>query len=111
MLFRRCAEVSAADISAAEAAVLQGCRSSDSIDFIAQWRPRRQAMERNHEDEYERVRAFNAPERDAIALQSPRMNERQWMDAFTRQKANEESQHTAVTCRLTRAFLEEHSME
>ena len=111
MLYRTCANLNKGDIDAAEARVLRQVGRGTSIDFMVQWQPWRQALERAHPQEYERVRVYNEPERDAIVCQPPRMNEQEWREAFDSQAAAEASQIAVTSRRLTRAFMEEHGLE
>ena len=77
-------------------------------DFMAAWTPWRQTMERNHPEQYERVRLYNEPNREAISTQPPLMSDGAWMRAFDRQAADEAKQILGTTLRLTRDFVEEN---
>ena len=110
MLFRGCANVTADDISLAERQVVQQLERGEAVDFLVQWRPWRQALERRTPAEYERVREFNQPARDAIACQPRGMTDQRWRQAFDRQAASEASQIADTTDRLTRAFMEENDI-
>ena len=110
MLYRHHAHVSAGDISGAERQIRQMMERGEAVDFLVQWRPWRQQLERQFPEEYERVRVFNQPAREAIACQPRGMTEQRWREAFDRQAANEAAQFTDTTDRLTRAFMEEHDI-
>ena len=110
MLFRRVVNLTSVDIESARTTVLEQLASDKSIEFIANWGPWRQAMERAHPADYERIRVFNEPSRDAISIQPPRMSENQWMQIFREQAAVEEAQKIGATKRLTRRFLNENNL-
>ena len=110
MLYRDLAHVSAHDISVAERRIRQKMERGEAVDFLVQWRPWRQQLERQYPEEYERVRVFNQPAREAIACQPRGMTEQRWREAFDRQAANEAAQFTDTTDRLTRAFMEEQDI-
>ena len=110
MLYRHHAHVSAGDISGAERQIRQMMERGEAVDFLVQWRPWRQQLERQYPEEYERVRVFNQPAREAIACQPRGMTEQRWREAFDRQAANEAAQFTDTTDRLTRAFMEEQDI-
>ena len=100
-------EVSSADLDAAELHINTQLERSASIEFIAQWKPWRNAMERQHPQDYQRERDHIALWRDPLAQQPVRMSEQEWLEALDRQKTIETEQLHKVTMRLTRAFLED----
>lgn len=111
MLYRRLANVSDAELAEAEQEIRQALGRSACVDYLAQWMPWRRAMERAWPEAYEAVRAFNQAPRDALVIQPRRMSEQEWREAFVTQAADEETQLSRLTARLTRQFLEENDID
>jgi hypothetical protein len=108
MLYRGCAHLTEGDVEAAGDQIEQQMKQEPLADFMAAWTPWRQTMERNHPEQYERVRLYNEPNREAISTQPPLMSDGAWMRAFDRQAADEAKQILGTTLRLTRDFAEEN---
>ena len=106
MRYVRSAHVTQAAIDAAATEVERRLQGSGSVDFLVQWTPWQQAMERAHPRAYAAARRLHQEDRDALALQPPRTTEGEWLGAFPEQAAREIADIQRITKRLTWAILE-----
>ena len=106
MRFVRSANVTQTAIDAAAAEVERRLQGSASVEFLVQWTPWQQAMERANPQAYAATRRVHQEDRDAIALQPPRTTEGEWLGALAAQAAREIADIQRITKRLTWAILE-----
>ena len=107
MRYRRSAHVSAAAIDKAEQEVREKLEGSASVQFLAQWAPWCQAMERKYPESYAPLRLVHQQSREAISVKPVRMSEGEWMASFAAQTAEEAASIQRLNKQLTHQFLEE----
>ncbi len=107
MLYERTADLSEQDVADARDKVLTKLERTESVDFLVQWSPWRQAMERKYPEDFRQAKDLMQVARDQLALQPPRMSEQNWLDALDAQAATETTLYDAVAARVTRQFIEE----
>lgn len=105
MLYRACADLSPQDIDAAEKKVRTLLDSGASIEYLAQWPPWRQAMQRNHPAAYAVLSNESQASGEALSDKPVHLSEHQWLLALAQHSKHESAQMHALTMRLTKGFL------
>ena len=107
MLHSSCAgQVTDADIAAAERRINTQLERSESVNFIADWKPWQKAMLRNNPERYRAGNDYIHARSEALDNLRVRMSDDEFTHRWNQLRADKETMEHEVTVDLTREFLE-----
>ena len=104
MLSRACANLTNDEIEIAEKKARLLLETDASVEYMAQWLPWRQAMQRQHPAAYGVLSTQLQALRDALSIKPHEMLEQEWLTALAELATIEESKINALTHHFTARF-------